>query len=1261
MRSCARILLLASMFMAAAATASLSAAPDGVMPEVSRALADPGFAGRRADGTIAVWVWFTDKGLASGELAGALAQAERELGDRARQRRAKMQAAAGKSGLSVGLVDQTDLAVSAAHVQAVEATGAKLRRVSRWLNAASFDVAPGQVAALAALPHVRRVTLVRRSRELPAMTAPDLGAPAPRANASQWSLDYGGSLEDLEQINVPAVHETGIHGQGVIIGMLDSGFRTTHECLSPLPVLARWDFVNNDGVVENQPGDPSDQDDHGTKTMSTIAGYAPGSHVGPAWGATLVLAKTEDVSQEVPAEEDNWVAGIEWLDIYGVDVVSSSLGYLDWFTFADMDGNTAACTIAADLAVGKGIVVCNSAGNERDTSWDHIIAPADGDSVIAAGAVTSTGTLSYFSSPGPSADGRIKPDVCALGSSNHVASTGTIAGYTTASGTSFSCPLTAGVAALVLSRVPSLTPMQVREAMRATADRAGAPNNDFGWGILDAYAAVYYFGPALGHESLGDTEVTDAAYQVGATITSRTPLRYEEVLVHWRADGGAWQQDWLINEFGDTFIGYIQPQPAGTMVDYYLSAADIGGIGATLPLDAPGAFFSFRVGPDLTPPVVAHVPLGSQPLATWPPQIRATVTDNLGVASVDVAYSINGVPRDDFALLAQGADLWSAPFPVPAGELAVGDVVSYTINVSDAALVPNLVADGPHVLTIIDALGVALVIDDTGAKSGGAVIADVKYDLDKRPVAPSAGKAAPADLGRWLREAGYVTRVVDAAALTAADFDACQFAVLTSGANTAPVASASLRSLLEAWTAAGGKLIVEGGETGYDAISSPGYPTFAGGVLHAATWRADNAGTLEVLQPTHPVATTPHALPAVLALAYDGYGDQDALSPAAGAAVVYETSGYAGAAGVLAWDDDAVPSAGQIVVLACNVGALADTTAARHLVENAAAWLLASQGAATASISGTVTQLNGDVVTGLDGATISAGPGHVVNSGPGGHYLIDGLYAGTYTVTFSAPGMTTEIVTVQLAEGEAGSAGATLRYTLTNTFTQGTPASIPDEDPAGVTSVLYVPASAPITAVTVGVSLTHTWIGDLVVELTSPAGTTVRLHNRSGSSADNIAGTYGTTLVVDGPGALSDFVGENMGGNWTMFIADLAGSDVGTLNSWSLNITHAAVISGAPDTPAAAYRLLPNRPNPFNPRTEIRFELARAGTPRLAIFDLRGHKVRDLLSDQPFAAGVHAVPWDGRDDAGHDVASGLYISRIEADGQRLERKMTLLR
>jgi len=348
------------------------AAQDRTAPLLERALADPAGAMRQADGTYAVWVYFTDKGLGANELGAALDAVEASLPERTLRRRAKMTEPGQR------LVDGRDLPVAPAYIAAVENEGAGARRQSRWLNAASFDATRDQINAIATLPFVTRIDLVARFRRpTPPLTEDEQELSREALEKSRleaedrWSLNYGPSLDGLEQINVPPVHEMGITGDGVVIGMLDSGFKTTHTALSDIPVIARYDFVNDDEIVENEPGDPSNQHNHGTKTLSTIMGFEDGELVAPAFGATAILAKTEDVSQEIPIEEDNWVAGLEWVESLGADIVSSSLGYYDWYEFADMDGNTAVTTIAADLAVGRGLCVVNSAGNERGWGFGH--------------------------------------------------------------------------------------------------------------------------------------------------------------------------------------------------------------------------------------------------------------------------------------------------------------------------------------------------------------------------------------------------------------------------------------------------------------------------------------------------------------------------------------------------------------------------------------------------------------------------------------------------------------------------------------------------------------------------------------------------------------------------------------------------------------------------------------------------------------------------------------------------------------------------
>ncbi len=206
---------------------------------------------------------------------------------------------------------------------------------------------------------------------------------------------------------------------------------------------------------------------------------------------------TEDSRSETPVEEDNWAAAAEWAESLGVDVISSSLAYSRFdfpytsYTDRDMDGATAVTTIAATMAAARGVVVVNSAGNAGfDPARNTLVAPADGVQVVSAGAVDRAGLRAPFSSVGPTADGRIKPDVAALGVAVKVATLTTVGSYGFASGTSFSCPLTTGVVALLLEAHPAYTVDDVLLALRSTSSQTAAPDNLLGWGILDAVAAV---------------------------------------------------------------------------------------------------------------------------------------------------------------------------------------------------------------------------------------------------------------------------------------------------------------------------------------------------------------------------------------------------------------------------------------------------------------------------------------------------------------------------------------------------------------------------------------------------------------------------------------------------------------------------------------------------------------------------------------------------------------------------------------------------
>ncbi len=1233
-------------------SAAFSADQPVTSPRLQAALGDDDYAWRNTDGTLTVWVFFQDKGLEGEALEAALDRAESELSERTAWRRAKVKTRGQR------LVDSGDLPVNPEYLNQALATGAQLRRESRWLNAASFKATDAQARELASLASVRKVDMVARfaRRVLPATVPAEKRSDA--SKESNWTIDYGGNLAAMEQAGVPAVHEMGITGQGVIIGMLDSGFHYTHESLAGIPVLGTYDFVNDDTNVDNEAGDPSNAKDHGTMTMSTVMGNMPGQLVAPAFGASVVLAKTEDVAEEVPIEEDQWVAGLEWVETFGVDIVSSSLGYLDWYDWSDMDGATAVTTIAADLAVGRGIVVVNSAGNERGGSWNHIIAPADGDSVITVGAVTSGGDISSFSSPGPSYDGRIKPDVSALGVSNTVANPNDDSAYSTASGTSFSCPLTSGVAALVLSRAPDLTPMQVREALRATASMSDSPNNDFGWGIINAFAAVNYFGPNLVHDPLGDTESIGVPYPVSAVITDRVSL--DSATLYFRIDGGSWQ-DVAMNATGaaDTYSADIPGQSAGAVVDYYLSAASSNGVQTQLPSFAPDDFFTFRVGPDLTLPLLAHIPLSDQAMIVWPPLVSCTASDNLGLDRVEMSYILNGGElQGPFLLNADGGQNYSLVFPLTSAEVQIGDAISYTITAYDLAGTPNSTASGPHDFSIIDALGVVLVLEDAPSTK-----TDLKYGPEKEIInARDGGKSSAGTIAGWLIDAGYVADIIPADSATVADFQGYQAVVLSAGDNAVPVETEGIRQALQDWVAAGGKLLLEGGELGYDVLSNPGYPDFASQVLHATGWDADSSGDLLTVsgQENHALLNNPHTIDAMIDVVYEGYGDQDAVEIAADAYAVMLPSSHTDDAGILVYDDNPAPQSAQVVYFTFNVEAVAALTG-QHLVLNALHYLLAEEAAPTSSLSGAVT-LGGQ--SDHSGVLVTTNGGQSTVTAADGSWSITDLYGALYTLTFSKEAWGSMVLNVNLEDNQQLT-GLNVQLTpvMQMDYSLEPGVAIPDNTPAGISSVIVVPEgeAGTLSGVTLDVDITHSWIGDLTIQLVGPGGQVINLHNRSGSSSDDIVGTYPTTLVVEGPGSLDDFIGTNNAGAWVLAIADHVGSDTGTLNSWGLHFLIPAPVSTVDGSQLPAVtRLNPNVPNPFNPMTKISFDLSRSGPVRLGIYDVRGLLVRQLVSEN-LTAGSHTVRWNGTDDGGRSVSSGVYLYRLESPTGVQERKMVLVR
>ena len=433
-------------------------------------------AGLRSGSFYRAWIFFNDKTESESTPDNVFQKTLDNLDNRTRMRRSKVR--------HFSLVDNRDIPVPTEYAEKVRSTGVLIRTVSKWLNAVSVSGTIEQLRSISGFPFVKKIDPVYGGKRKSPVQRSLL-----KSSTEPGRSDYGPSYDQLDQINVIAAHEAGYTGAGVRVLMLDTGYYTDHEAIHEEQVIAEWDFINNDGETQNEEGDPDSQHNHGTSTLSVLGGWKDGQLYGSAYEAEFLLAKTEDVSQELPIEEDQYVAGLEWGESLGADIASSSLGYIDWYEFEDLDGMTAVTTIAVNTAIENGMVVVTAVGN---SGTGGIVVPADAENVIACGAVDSDGNIASFSSQGPTADGRIKPEVCALGVSTYCAGVNSTSAYRYENGTSLATPLVAGAAACVLQAHPDWTPQQVREALMMTASDPENPDNQYGWGIIDVMGTINY-------------------------------------------------------------------------------------------------------------------------------------------------------------------------------------------------------------------------------------------------------------------------------------------------------------------------------------------------------------------------------------------------------------------------------------------------------------------------------------------------------------------------------------------------------------------------------------------------------------------------------------------------------------------------------------------------------------------------------------------------------------------------------------------------
>jgi serine protease AprX len=391
-------------------------------------------------------------------------------------------------------IDETDLPITPRYIDSIRKAGAvTILNVSKWLNQVCIQT--NDAAALTKImsfPFVQGSQQVRRtsSATVPVKDKFERVENSLSSSSSQRTtadvLSYGNSATQIKMHEGEFLHNKGFHGQGMMMAIMDAGFfrYQTITAFDSVRVNGQiketYDFVLNENSV-------NEDDAHGMYCFSIIAGNWPTKLVGSCPKADFYLYRTEDVSSEYPIEEQNWIAAAERADSIGVDVFSTSLGYTTFdnpaynHTYAQMDGNTTMITRASDLASKKGIIVITAAGNEGGSAWRYISAPADADSCIAVGAVTSTGVPANFTSYGPSSDNQVKPTVASMGVATAIA--GTNNQPTAGNGTSFATPNLAGLVTCLWQAFPDFTNMEIIEAVKRSSNNFTTPNDRIGYGI----------------------------------------------------------------------------------------------------------------------------------------------------------------------------------------------------------------------------------------------------------------------------------------------------------------------------------------------------------------------------------------------------------------------------------------------------------------------------------------------------------------------------------------------------------------------------------------------------------------------------------------------------------------------------------------------------------------------------------------------------------------------------------------------------------
>ena len=386
------------------------------------------------------------------------------------------------------LIEETDLPVSQQYLKELLGTGAKLVTTSKWNNTVVLEVSDTTL-----MDKVKEMSFVTGVKKV--WTQPDSIPPRNKSRKKEVTNEvkeaghhYGKAFRQINIHGGDSLHAAGFTGKGMHVAVIDAGFYNADRIkfFKNMDLLGTRDFVNpNSDIYE--------ENSHGMKVLSCMAANIKDVFVGTAPDASYWLLRSEDQDTEQPIEEDYWAAAIEFADSVGIDVVNTSLGYHAFdegypaYRYRDLDGHYSLMSHSASLAADKGIVVVCSAGNSGRGAWKKVTPPGDSENVLTIGALTKDLVNAEFSSIGDTSDGRIKPDVMAIGVNSVVS--GNDGRISKANGTSFASPTMCGIVACFWQACPWLTAKEVIKAVQQAGDRVDYPDNIYGYGVPNLWKA----------------------------------------------------------------------------------------------------------------------------------------------------------------------------------------------------------------------------------------------------------------------------------------------------------------------------------------------------------------------------------------------------------------------------------------------------------------------------------------------------------------------------------------------------------------------------------------------------------------------------------------------------------------------------------------------------------------------------------------------------------------------------------------------------